>query len=43
MKKGGKTTVVIPSVLAYGEQGVGPIQPNTPLVFEITLNDIKQK
>ncbi|MBK6977054.1 MAG: FKBP-type peptidyl-prolyl cis-trans isomerase [Cytophagaceae bacterium] len=43
MKKGGKTTVVIPSVLAYGEQGVGPIQPNTPLVFEITLNDVKQK
>lgn len=42
MKKGGKTTVVIPSTLAYGEQGVGPIPANTPLMFEITLVDIKK-
>ncbi|MCP9767828.1 peptidylprolyl isomerase [Lacihabitans sp. LS3-19] len=43
MKKGGKSTFIIPSPLAYGEQGGGPIAPNTPLVFDITLNDIKKK
>ncbi len=41
MKKGGKSTFIIPSSLAYGEQGVGPIPPSTPLVFDITLIDIK--
>jgi FKBP-type peptidyl-prolyl cis-trans isomerase FkpA len=41
MKKGGKSTFVIPSVMAYGEQGGGPIPPNTPLVFDITLVEIK--
>lgn len=43
MKKGGKSTFIIPSGLAYGEQGGGPIAPNTPLVFDITLTDIKKK
>jgi FKBP-type peptidyl-prolyl cis-trans isomerase FkpA len=43
MKKGGKSTFIIPSALAYGEQGGGPIAPNTPLVFDITLTDIKKK
>ena len=43
MKKGGKSTFLIPSSLAYGEQGGGPIPPNTPLVFDITLSDIKKK
>jgi FKBP-type peptidyl-prolyl cis-trans isomerase FkpA len=42
MKKGGKSTFIIPSTLAYGEQGGGPIPPNTPLVFDITLTDIKK-
>lgn len=42
MKKGGKSTFIIPSTLAYGEQGGGPIPPNTPLVFDITLMDIKK-
>jgi FKBP-type peptidyl-prolyl cis-trans isomerase FkpA len=41
MKKGEKVTCVIPSALAYGEQGGGPIPPNSPLVFDITLVDIK--
>lgn len=40
MKKGGKSTFVIPSKEAYGEANVGPIAPYTPLIFEITVNDI---
>ncbi|MEK9176288.1 MAG: FKBP-type peptidyl-prolyl cis-trans isomerase [Patescibacteria group bacterium] len=41
MKTGGKRKLTIPSSLAYGEQGSGPIPPNTPLVFEIDLVAIK--
>lgn len=40
LSKGGKATFVIPSNLAYGEQGGGPIPPFTPLVFEVTVVDI---
>lgn len=40
MKKGGKSTVIIPSAMAYGEQGGGPIPPNTPLVFDIEVVDV---
>jgi FKBP-type peptidyl-prolyl cis-trans isomerase len=43
MKVGDKYEVVIPPGLAYGEQGTpgGPIPPNSVLVFEIELLDIK--
>jgi FKBP-type peptidyl-prolyl cis-trans isomerase len=37
MKKGGKSTMLIPSGLAYGERGSGDIGKNEPLVFEIEL------
>jgi FKBP-type peptidyl-prolyl cis-trans isomerase len=29
--------VVIPPLLAYGSQGIGPIKPNSWLVFEMEL------
>ncbi|WP_367913780.1 FKBP-type peptidyl-prolyl cis-trans isomerase [Leadbetterella sp. DM7] len=43
MKKGGKSTIIIPSALGYGEQGAGPIAPNTPLVFDIEVVDVVKK
>jgi FKBP-type peptidyl-prolyl cis-trans isomerase len=45
MKKGEKATVIIPSKLGYGEQGMpgGMIGPFTPLIFELELVDVIQK
>jgi FKBP-type peptidyl-prolyl cis-trans isomerase len=40
MKKGGKAILIIPSDLAYGQNGAGSIPPYTPLVFEVELVDI---
>lgn len=40
LNKGSKATFVIPSKLAYGQQGAGPIPPYTPIVFEVELIDI---
>lgn len=42
MKIGGKRRLLIPAQLAYGSRGAGEtIPPNTPLVFEIELLDVK--
>ncbi len=41
MKVGEKRILVVPPQMAYGEQGAGPIPPNTPLKFEIELLDVK--
>jgi FKBP-type peptidyl-prolyl cis-trans isomerase len=41
MSKGAKYRVWIPPQLGYGEQGGGPIPPNSVLVFEITLRDFQ--
>jgi len=42
LNKGAKARFYIPSDLAYGERGVGNIiQPNTTLIYEIELVDIR--
>ena len=41
MKVGGKRTVIVPSRLAYGRGGFGPIPPNTALVFDIELLEVE--
>jgi len=42
MKVGDKWQLVIPSKLAYGEQGPGPIGPNSVLIFEVELLGIEK-
>lgn len=41
MRKGEKSVVLLPSYLAYGEAGYGPITPYMPLIFELELIDVK--
>lgn len=41
MKAGGKAKFIIPSKLAYGDAGVGPIPPCSPLVFEVELVEVQ--
>ena len=37
MKAGSKWRLFIPSQLAYGPQGAGPIGPNSTLIFDVEL------
>jgi len=41
MRVGGKRTLVIPSEMAYGSDGRGPIPDDAALVFEVLLVDVK--
>jgi peptidylprolyl isomerase len=41
LHEGEEAMLIIPSDLGYGEQGTGPIPPNTTLVFEVKLLKIK--
>lgn len=41
MKVGGQRILVIPSNMAYGEKGIGPIPGGATLVFSIELVEIK--
>jgi FKBP-type peptidyl-prolyl cis-trans isomerase FkpA/FKBP-type peptidyl-prolyl cis-trans isomerase FklB len=41
LKEGGKAMLYIPSELAYGDKGQGPIGPDETLIFEVELVKIK--
>ena len=42
MKAGGKRVLIIAPDYAYGPQGQGTIPPNSTLVFEVELLDVKK-
>ncbi|HNT22015.1 MAG TPA: FKBP-type peptidyl-prolyl cis-trans isomerase [Saprospiraceae bacterium] len=41
VKEGGEIMLLVPSSLGYGSTSVGPIPPNSVLVFEVELVDVK--
>ena len=42
MNVGGKRRLIIPSELAYGEEGSSSIPPDSELTFDIELLEIKE-
>jgi FKBP-type peptidyl-prolyl cis-trans isomerase FklB len=43
MKVGDKWQLFLPPELSYGEQGAGPIGPNSTLIFDVELMSIKRE
>ena len=41
MKEGGKSLIIIPSKLAYGEEGHKPVPPNSTIIFETELLSVE--
>ncbi|MDB4151881.1 FKBP-type peptidyl-prolyl cis-trans isomerase, partial [Pseudomonadales bacterium] len=41
MQEGDQWQLFVPSDLAYGARGVGPIPGNTALIFEVELIEVK--
>jgi FKBP-type peptidyl-prolyl cis-trans isomerase FkpA len=41
MKVGGKRTLIVPAAMGYGANGAGPIPPNSNLIFDVELLDVK--
>jgi FKBP-type peptidyl-prolyl cis-trans isomerase FkpA len=41
MKPGGVRKLIVPAELGYGDRGVGPIPPNSTLIFEVQLLEIQ--
>lgn len=42
MKVGGRRVLIVAPDYGYGEQGVGTIPPNSTLIFEVELLDVKK-
>ena len=43
MKKGETRSIIVPSNLAFGSRGYGPVPPNSKLKFVVTLLDAKEQ
>jgi peptidylprolyl isomerase len=42
LRVGDQVTLIIPSSMAYGEKGIGPIPPNSTLIFIVELIGIEE-